>query len=74
MSSWVGPLYSVPSTRDVATPAFKATLMAEADPALPRLEALRRTNVETTPQFALEANIILQVNMGFGVNLVLVER
>ena len=48
--------------------------MAEADPALPRLEALRRTHVEATPQFALEANIILQVNMGLRVNLVLVER
>ncbi len=74
VSPGVAPLYSLPATRDVATPAFEATLMAEADLALPCLKAFGGTHIETAPQFTLEANILLQVNMGFRINFVSIER
>src|SRR4030065_528318 len=45
VSPGVAPLYSLLATRDVATPAFEATFMAEADLALPLLEAFRGTHV-----------------------------
>ena len=70
----VGPLYGLPTARDVTTPAFEATFMAEADPALSRLEAFRGTHIKTAAHFALEANILLEPNVRLRVNLVLVER
>ena len=73
MSSGIGPLYSLPTTGDMTAPAFEAALMVEADLALPRLKAFRRTDIETTLPLALEADLLFQANMGFRVNFVCVE-
>jgi hypothetical protein len=70
--SGVRPLYSPFTARDLTTATFQAALMVVADLPFSHRIALSRAYIEATSPLTLSANLLLQSDMGFPVNLVFI--